>query len=137
MFRVDSIHITDLSYFCESQLIKGALVEFKTDSSVTKYRGGEIAGISLNDVVDIDLMKRHLNFGRGEVQQFSRIEMLTKGVIVYKFNKRLRLPRKQRIYCNPKTSLLDFRKYGPKIGYLETNQDKDGFCKIVVDFTQL
>lgn len=137
MFRVDISHITDLSFFCESKLRKGALVEFKTNSSVTKYRGGEIAGISLNNVVNIDLIKNHLNFAHEEVQLFSRIEMLTKGVIVYKFNKRLRLPRRQRIYCNPKTSKLDFRRLSPVAGYLISEQDKDGFCKIFVDFTKL
>ena len=134
MLNIKELHRSESSFFCSDIINTGALLQVSEEHNMLlqKYTGRNLVGMSLNNVVNIDLTKSHLNFRENEVQQHSKINVLTQGVIVYKFNNRLKLPIHQPVYASVKG--IDFRKYGPKIGFLTSNQDKDGYCTVYINF---
>lgn len=87
---------TDISFFCDTVLTRGVVVVYQ-DSDGTGAAmdqgvavvGCEVAdadsvpvGILLNDVVDKDLTRTHLNQYKDEVQKGGKVTVLRKGYVV-------------------------------------------------------
>ena len=87
-------HLTDLSFFMNEVAERGLIVTHNTggsgaamdDSSATvQVAGGtaeDPAGLLLNDVVNLDLTRQHLNYHKDEVQIGSKVLLLRRGTIV-------------------------------------------------------
>ena len=87
---------TDISFFCNSELTRGQVVVMNdgTGSGAAMDQGvalvkaeagvsGSVpAGILLNDVVDKDLTRTHLNHYKDEVQKGGKVTVLRKGYVV-------------------------------------------------------
>lgn len=87
---------TDISFFCNSELTRGQVVVMNdgTGSGAAMDQGvalvkaeagvsGSVpAGILLNDVVDKDLTRTHLNQYKDEVQKGGKVTVLRKGYVV-------------------------------------------------------
>ena len=86
---------TDISYFMNETASKGQVVSISTQGSgaamdnasavatVAADGSGSIAiGVLLNDVVNIDQTRQHLNQHKDEVQQGGKVTILTKGFVV-------------------------------------------------------
>ena len=85
---------TDISFFINVTAEKGELVHLSTGGSgaamdnssalaVTATGDGEQPlGILLNDVVDIDQTRQHINWHKDEVQKGSKCTIMTKGTVV-------------------------------------------------------
>ena len=56
----------------------GALVTIKDAHATTSVP----VGVLLNDVVDLDLTRQHINFHKDEVQKGGKVSILKKGYIV-------------------------------------------------------
>jgi hypothetical protein len=98
-------------------------------SSVNKKRG-HFLGISLYNVKNIDLMTRQPRFN--EVSCGSKIEIMTRGWLVYQLNKDWRIPMGQKVYYCPKNKEITWRKTDIKIGKAISNQNYDGYIKVKV-----
>jgi hypothetical protein len=86
---------TDISFFMNETGNRGVVVSLSTggsgaamDSSVAlctiaaEASGAEPLGILLNDVVNIDLTRQHLNWHKDEVQKGGKVTILRKGFVV-------------------------------------------------------
>lgn len=90
--------LTDLSYFMNVTGERGRVVIHDTggsgaamDDSNAKVKfpttnaeasGANPAGLLLNDVVDIDLTRQHINYDKDEVQKGGKVLILRRGTVV-------------------------------------------------------
>ena len=87
-------HLTDLSFFMDETATRGQIVTHSSDGSgasmddanakviVATGTGDNAAGLLLNDVVDIDLTRQHINFAKDEVQKGGKVLLLRRGTVV-------------------------------------------------------
>ena len=89
-------HLTDLSFFMNVTAERGLVVTYKTggsgvamddDAAVVEVPTGGVsgtipAGLLLNDVVNLDLTRTHLNEHQDEVQIGSKVLLLKNGFVV-------------------------------------------------------
>ena len=87
-------HLTDLSFFMNETAERGVIVAHSTagsgaamdDSNAVVAAVGATsdlpAGMLLNDVVNLDLTRQHLNYHQDEVQQGGKVLLLRRGVVV-------------------------------------------------------
>lgn len=89
-------HLTDLSFFMNETADRGIVVVHDTggsgaamDDSAAKVKipagtvsGTKPAGLLLNDVVNIDLTRQHLNYHKNEVQKGGKVLLLRRGTVV-------------------------------------------------------
>jgi hypothetical protein len=87
---------TDISFFCDTVLDRGLVVVYQdgTGSGAAMDQGVALvaaeaadadsvpAGILLNDVVNKDLTRTHLNQHKDEVQKGGKVTILRKGYVV-------------------------------------------------------
>ena len=87
-------HLTDLSFFMNATATRGQIVTHSSNGSgasmddssalviVATGVSGDCAGMLLNDVVDLDLTRQHINFAKDEVQKGSKVLLLRRGTVV-------------------------------------------------------
>ena len=87
-------HLTDLSFFMNATAERGILVVHDgggsgaamDDSAATvkvpTAYTDQPAGLLLNDVVNIDLTRQHINYMQDEVQQGGKVLLLRRGTVV-------------------------------------------------------
>jgi len=87
-------HLTDLSFFMNETAERGLIVTHLTGGSgaamddsnavvqVATATNEDPAGLLLNDVVNIDLTRQHLNYNQDEVQIGSKVLLLRRGTVV-------------------------------------------------------
>ena len=85
----------DISFFMNETAEKGQIVSYSTaGSGAAMDQAGALAtvaaatgsvipiGVLLNDVVDIDLTRQHINWHKDEVQKGGKVSILKKGYVV-------------------------------------------------------
>lgn len=87
-------HLTDLSFFMDEIATRGQIVTHSSDGSGASMddanakvikatgTGDNPAGLLLNDVVDLDLTRQHINFAKDEVQKGGKVLLLRRGTVV-------------------------------------------------------
>jgi len=88
-------HLTDLSFFMNETGERGVVVTHSTAGSgasmddsnaavivATGGSGDLPAGLLLNDVVNLDLTRQHINFHKDEVQKGGKVLSLRRGTVV-------------------------------------------------------
>lgn len=137
---------TDITYFMNETASRGVVVSVSTQGSgaamdsssavatVAAEASGAVAlGVLLNDVVNIDQTRQHLNWHKDEVQQGSKVTILTKGFVVT-----------DQISGNPTAGqtayLADSGKIAgtqdgtaPAIGRFLSTKDADGYAKVSIN----
>ena len=85
---------TDISFFMNETATRGGIVVFSTagsgaamDSSAalvtgTVASGNVPVGLLLNDMVNLDLTRQHINWHKDEVQKGGKVTLLKKGWVV-------------------------------------------------------
>lgn len=86
---------TDISFFMNEVAERGGIVVYSTGGSgaamdsadavvavPTAASGSNPAGLLLNDVVNLDLTRQHINWHQDEVQQGSKVTLLKEGFVV-------------------------------------------------------
>ena len=137
---------TDISFFIDIAAEKGQLVCVSTQGSgaamdnssalATTASGTNVPlGIILNDVVDIDQTRQHLNWHKDEVQKGGKCTILTKGWVVT-----------DKITGTPTAGMVAYLNTGGTVGasvpgstsatavgrFLST-KDADGFAKVSIN----
>lgn len=137
---------TDISYFINETASKGVFVSVSTQGSgsamdssaalvtvAANPSGAAVLGVLLNDVVDIDQTRQHLNQHKDEVQRGGKVTILTKGFVVT-----------DRVSGNPTAGGLAYLAASglvstsqatgaPAVGRFLSTKDTDGFAKVAVN----
>ena len=137
---------TDISFFYnEGVATRGGVVVHDTvgtgaamDQGVNlvKYdvAGGAPVGILLNDVVDKDLTRTHLNFYKDEVQKGGKVTVLRKGwVVTNAVDGSPVAGSGAYVSTTVAGNITDASDQGPKIGSFVSGVDADGYCKVEVN----
>lgn len=90
-----SVLQTDISFFMNEAATRGGVVSLSTGASGAAMDNGAAVvtyaalpsgkvpvGVLLNDMVDIDLTRQHLNQHKDEVQKGGKVTLLQKGFVV-------------------------------------------------------
>ena len=95
--------------------------------------GAAALGVLLNDVVDIDQTRQHLNWHKDEVQKGSKVTILTKGFVVT--DKISGTPTAgQTAYLSASGLIKGTQDTGaPAIGRFLSTKDADGYAKVAVN----
>jgi len=141
----------DISFFMNETAERGKIVSFNTAGSgaamdqagalvqIAGANGSVIpVGVLLNDVVDLDLTRQHINWHKDEVQKGGKVAILKKGYVVT-----------DQIEGTPTAGALAFMddadtgKFAVEasiddteytaVGRFMSTKDEDGYCKVEVN----
>lgn len=137
-------HLTDISFFMNTVAERGGVASYANSGvgvsmddsdAVVEYSSvavsGVPAGILLNDVVNYDLTRQHINWHRDEVQLGGKVTLLRVGQVTT-----------DRIDGNPLAGDdayvgddgdISTSSSGVKIGTFLSAKDSDGFAKVAVN----
>ena len=164
--RPDGVeHLTDLSYFMNETAERGIVVIHDTggsgaamdDSSAlvkapagigTTVSGTNPAGLLLNDVVNLDLTRQHINYAKDEVQKGSKVLLLRRGTVVTDqvsgtptIGADAYITRLGSISATAEESTIAVVGGGiavevtPKVGKFLSTLDADGYAKVEINIT--
>lgn len=130
------------NYFMSHVAQRGTVVAFEKRDPKNQWvaakpwdGSGAPIGLLMTDVVDIDLSKEsYLHSSVHSTVKGGKVRLLTRGRLIGKFGKGLRLPVGQPIYVDPNTGFLTWKCLSVQVGKLRRPQDKDGNCLIEVNF---
>jgi hypothetical protein len=137
---------TDISFFYNAgTATRGGVVCFDVTAgsgasmdqgvNLVKYStSGVPVGVLLNDVVNKDLTRTHLNQHKDEVQKGGKVTVLRKGYVVTN-NVDGTPVAGSGAYTSTSTAgnITMATNQGPKIGAFLTSKDADGYCKVEVN----
>ena len=149
-------HLTDLSFFMNETGDRGVVVTFDVsnggasgaamDNSKALVRtptgtvGADFqkpAGLLLNDVVNLDLTRQHINYHKDEVQKGSKVLLLKRGTVVT--NCVSGTPTAANVgaslYFNEDGFLTVSNTSSTVVGRLLSIKDADGYAKVDIDVT--
>lgn len=138
-------HLTDLSFFMNETGERGVIATYSSigsgaamdDSSakviVATGTSDIPAGLLLNDVVNLDLTRQHINFHKDEVQLGGKVLLLKRGTVVTNSVKvgdtvTVGLPAHFDTDGN-----LTITTTSAKVGRFLSSADADGYVKVEID----
>lgn len=144
---------TDITLTCESVAERGVVLCYKTDGSgvalgdkagqadlYASASGKKVAGILLNDVVNVDQTRYHKNFHKDETQVSTRCRILRKGrVTTNKLTSGQSPTAGATAYVNangevtPTVSSTGGTTATPKVGIFAGAKDENGYVTIDVN----
>jgi hypothetical protein len=135
---------TDISFFMDVEAEKGELVHLSTGGSgaamdnssalavTATGDGDQPLGILLNDVVDIDQTRQHLNWHKDEVQKGGKVTILTKGWVVT--DKVTGTPAAGAVaYVNADGTVGAISGGSSAVGRFLGSVDSDGYIKVSIN----
>lgn len=137
---------TDISFFMNETATRGLVVSVSTagsgaamDSAVAlatvkaNPSGAYPLGVLLNDMVNLDLTRQHLNQHKDEVQQGGKITILRKGWVVT--NAISGTPNGGQLAYLAGTGLISATQGGGtvQIGQFLSSKDADGYAKVSIN----
>jgi hypothetical protein len=143
---------TDISYFMNTTGERGGVVIHNTTVSgvgaalddanaVVLYPTGVVsgtrpAGLLLNDVVDIDLTRQHINWYRDEVQKGGKVTLLRQGQVVTDMVAAGQTPGAGvDAYYDNAGKLTTVSTNSVKVGRFLSSKDSDGYVKVDINIT--
>jgi hypothetical protein len=137
-------HLTDISFFMNTTAERGGVVSFVSGGvgvsmddadAVVDYLeacSGSPAGVLLNDVVNYDLTRQHLNYHKDEVQVGGKVTLLRIGQVSTDLIDGDPVAG-DAAYVGP-SGLVSLDCEGAvKIGTFLSSKDADGFAKVSVN----
>ena len=137
---------TEITYFMNETASRGVLVSVSTQGSgaamdsasavatvAADPSGKAPLGVLLNDVVNIDQTRQHLNWHKDEVQQGGKVTILFKGFVVT--DKISGTPTAgQLAYLAASGNVSATQATGaPAVGRFLSTKDADGYAKVSVN----
>ena len=145
---------TDISFFMNEAATRGGVVCQSTAGSgasmdngaaLVTYRaaasGGIPVGLLLNDMVNIDLTRQHLNQHKDEVQKGGKVTLLQKGFVVTNNlegadpngGDLAYLAHSGNLAANATVSVDDDNPNRLIVGRFLSDVDEDGYAKVYID----
>jgi len=100
---------------------------------VKKATSGNPVGILLNDVVNKDLTRTHLNQYKDEVQKGGKVTVLRKGYVVTNAIDGSPVAGSGAYVSGSVAGNITMVVSGTKIGAFLSSKDEDGYCKVEVN----
>ena len=100
---------------------------------VKKATSGNPVGILLNDVVNKDLTRTHLNQHKDEVQKGGKVTVLRKGYVVTNAVDGSPVAGSGAYLSGSVAGNVSMVVSGTKIGAFLSSKDEDGYCKVEVN----
>jgi len=145
--------LTDLSFFMNVTGERGLIVIHDTggsgsamDDSNAKVKiptanadaSGNAAGLLLNDVVNIDLTRQHINYAKDEVQKGGKVLILREGTVVTNLISGTPTVG-AKAYYDANGHLTSVQRYESKdaqstqVGRFLSTKDADGYAKVAIN----
>ena len=141
--------VTDISFFMNETAERGLIVVASTQGSgaamddasaavkinAVAYRATDKpVGLLLNDVVNLDLTRQHINYAKDEVQQGSKVLLLRRGWVVTNMISGTPVFGEQ-AYMATDGKLVTSSQYsaGTAVGRFLSTKDADGYCKVDIN----
>jgi len=138
-------HLTDISFFMNTTAERGGVVSFVTGGvgvamddadAVAAYAalasGSVPAGVLLNDVVNLDLTRQHINWHKDEVQVGGKVTLLRVGQVTTDLVNG-NPSAGDAAYVGPSGTISTTSTNAVKIGTFLSGKDADGFAKVSVN----
>jgi hypothetical protein len=140
---------TDISFFMNEKGERGGVVVHLTAgsgaamddaSAVVEYAadpsGTSPAGLLLNDVVDLDLTRQHINFHKDEVQKGNKVTLLRQGFVVTNMIVSGVSPTAgAAAYYGAEGKLTNVSTNSVQVGRWLSAKDVDGYAKVDINIT--
>lgn len=145
--RIESY--TDISYFCNTVAERGGVVVHVTSGNgvsmddagavvayPTANTGTKPAGLLLNDVVNLDLTRQHINWHKDEVQVGSKVTLLRQGQVTTNMVASGVTPSAGAdAYYDNVGKLTTVATNSVKVGRFLSGKDADGYVKVDINIT--
>ena len=143
-------HLTDLSFFMNETAERGIIVVHSTGGSgaamddsnakviapATTVSGKNPAGLLLNDVVNPDLTRQHINFHKDEVQQGNKVLLLRRGTVVTaQISGTPRVGANAYFVVGGTISASNQDSVSTQVGRFLSVKDADGYAKVEINIT--
>lgn len=137
-------HLTDISFFMNTTAERGGVVSFVTGGvgaamddadAVVEYavaNTGAPAGVLLNDVVDLDLTRQHINWHKDEVQVGGKVTLLRVGQVTTDLVDGTPYAG-DAAYVGPSGLISTSSSGATQIGTFLSSVDSDGYAKVSVN----
>ena len=138
-------HLTDISFFMNTTAERGGVVSFVSGGvgvsmddadAVVAYAstasGNVPAGVLLNDVVDLDLTRQHINWHKDEVQVDGKVTLLRVGQVTTNLING-NPSAGDAAYVGPSGTISTTSTNAVKIGTFLSGKDVDGYAKVSVN----
>ena len=145
---------TDISFFCnDTTAERGGIVVFSTTTAgsgtamdaagaVVTYAatasGRVPAGLLLNDVVNLDLTRQHINWHKDEVQTGSKVTLLRQGQVTTNLivsNSGVTVGPGSGAYVGANGYLTTLSTNSTRVGTFLSAKDADGYAKVDINLT--
>jgi len=139
---------TDLSFFMNETAERGLVVIHEgqgsgaamDDSAATVAIPGAAdlakhpAGLLLNDVVNLDLTRQHINFAKDEMQQGGKVLLLRRGFVVTdQISGSITLGELAYFHVNGQLTSATAYSGSTAVGRWLSKKDADGFAKVDIN----
>jgi len=146
--KADRIELlTDISFFMNTTAERGGVVSVVTGgsgvalddaSAVVSYAaaasGAKPVGLLLNDVVNLDLTRQHINWHKDEVQVGGKVTVLRQGQVVTNLVTPGATPTAGAdAYVGPSGYVGTSSTNAVKVGQFLSSKDSDGYAKVSVN----
>jgi hypothetical protein len=143
-------HLTDLSFFMNEVAERGIIVVHSTGGSgaamddsnakviapATTVSGKNPAGLLLNDVVNLDLTRQHINFAKDEMQKGNKVLLLRRGWVVSdQISGTPTVGAKAYFTVDGQISATNQDSLSTQIGRFLSVKDADGYAKVDINIT--
>jgi len=139
--------LTDISFFMNTTAERGGVVSVVTGGSgvalddanaVVSYAaaasGAKPVGLLLNDVVNLDLTRQHINWHKDEVQVGGKVTVLRQGQVVTNLVTPGATPTAGAdAYVGPSGYIGTSSTNAVKVGQFLSSKDSDGYAKVSVN----
>jgi hypothetical protein len=137
-------HLTDLSFFMNQVAERGTMTIISTSASgaamddsnakvVLATGSGKPAGLLLNDVVELDLTRQHINFAKDEVQKGGKVLLLRRGTVVTNKIETGKSPSAGDIAYYKSDGELTTDVDSQPVGQFLSSKDADGYAKVEIN----
>lgn len=137
-------HLTDISFFMNTTAERGGVVSFVSGGvgaamddadAVVEYavaNTGAPAGVLLNDVVNLDLTRQHINWHKDEVQIGGKVTLLRVGQVTTDLVDGTPVAG-DAAYVGPSGLISTSSSGATQIGTFLSSVDSDGYAKVSVN----
>jgi hypothetical protein len=140
---------TDISFFMDTTGERGGIVIHDTSGSgvsmddgnaLVMYPTGVVsgtkpAGLLLNDVVNLDLTRQHINWYRDEVQVGGKVTLLRQGQVTTDVVADVNPAAGAVAYYDSLGKLTTTSTNSTQVGRFLSSKDSDGYVKVEINIT--
>ena len=139
-------HFTDLSFFLNETAERGIMVTAATQGSgaamddsaaavqVANATNEKPVGLLLNDVVNLDLTRQHINYAKDEVQQGGKVLLLRVGTVTTdQVSGSITMGEAAHFMSDGTLASATGSSASIQIGRWLSKKDADGFAKVAIN----